>query len=268
MCAALLGCAAEPIAHMLGEREANQMVELLAENGIDAQKLTADNGRTVSYTIAVGGSRRLQAISLLNRYEMPRRADMGYTEVFKEGGLIPTAGEEKAKQLAALEGEIEKQLRLVNGILDVQVQLVQPEENALRTAQDVRSPVTASVTIKYLPASDHTKPLTEQQVQAVVAAGVERLTADNVVVVMTPTGTVAGRDTERPGNQARSVNDKNMKLALVLVVIVIGALLLALIGVFLRMQTVAGRFARLQAEIAKARRRPPAIEGMPPPPAS
>ena len=53
------------------------------------------------------------------------------TKRFLKAGLIPTSGEERAKFLAALEGEIEKQLKLIDGILDVQVQIVLPEESAL-----------------------------------------------------------------------------------------------------------------------------------------
>src|SRR4051812_33004652 len=130
-----------------------------------------DTGRTVSYSISVPGKARLEAIKVLNQNEMPRRKDMGYIDVFKDSGLIPTAAEERAKGLAAIEGEIERQLKLVDGILDVQVNLVLPEETALRTAQDVRSPTTASVTIKYLSGQGGAKPLSEPQVQAVVAAG-------------------------------------------------------------------------------------------------
>ena len=107
-----VACGSETIVHNLEEREANKIIELLAENEISTTKTMIDTGRTVAFTITVPSKSRIDAIRLLNRHEMPRRADMGYTEVFKDSGLIPTAGEEKAKQMAALEGEIEKQLRL------------------------------------------------------------------------------------------------------------------------------------------------------------
>ena len=102
----------ETVVHNLDEREANKISELLAESEISATKGVVDNGRTVSYTISVPAKSKVDAIRLLNRNEMPRRPDMGYTEVFKDSGLIPTAAEEHAKQMAAVEGEIEKQLKL------------------------------------------------------------------------------------------------------------------------------------------------------------
>jgi type III secretion system YscJ/HrcJ family lipoprotein len=264
----LAACGSEVVVHNLGEREANKIIELLAENEVSTQKTMLDTGRSVSYSISVPTKSRIEAIRLLNRFEIPRRADSGYSEVFKDGGLIPTAGEEKAKQLSALEGEIEKQLRLVDGILDVQVQLVQPEESALRTAQDVRSPVTASVTIKYHPGAGGAKPLSEPQVQAVVAAGVERLTPDNVVVVMTPTGPMSNKNLDRAdadahGGSLSGVKEKNLRLALVVFVGVVVALSLVLMATQMRLRTVRGRFERLQNEIAKARRKPNGDSGPP-----
>lgn len=255
------GCGVDAVVHNLEEREANKVVEVLADADIVAQKVTVDNGRTVSFTINVPNKNRIEAIKTLNRNQMPRRPDSGYQEVFKEGGLIPTAGEERAKQLAAIEGEIEKQLKLVDGILDSQVQLVLPEESALRTAQDVRSPTTASVTIKYAPGPGGAKPLSEPQVQAIVAAGVERLTPDNVVVVMTP-ATGFGRGSERGGDYGRDtgglhgLSGKQVNMVFVGMVAIVILLCVFLIGSQVALRTVRSRLTRLQNEIAKARRKP------------
>jgi type III secretion system YscJ/HrcJ family lipoprotein len=254
-------CGVETVVHNLDEREANKITELLAESEISATKGVVDTGRSVSYSISVPAKSKVDAIRLLNRNEMPRRPDMGYTEVFKDSGLIPTAAEERAKQMAAIEGEIEKQLKLISGILDVQVQLVIPEESSLRTAQDVRSPTTASVTIKYLPASGGAKPLSEPQVQAVVAAGVERLTPDNVVVVMTPASAVgradrSDSDVRSTGGGIRGLSARQTNMAAIALVILILALCLALAFAQIRLRTVRGRLLRLQGEIARARRKP------------
>jgi type III secretion system YscJ/HrcJ family lipoprotein len=260
----LQACGVETIVHGLEEREANQITELLAESEISTTKAAVDTGRSISYTISVPAKNKVDAIRLLNRNEMPRRADMGYTEVFKDSGLIPTAAEERAKQMAAIEGEIEKQLKLISGILDVQVQLVIPEETALRTAQDVRSPTTASVTIKYLPASGGSKPLSETQVQNIVAAGVERLTPENVVVIMSPAAPL-GRsdrmmDPDRGGASGGAslagMSARQTKMAAIALVAVIFLLCLVLAMAQIRLRTVRGRLLRLQGEIARARRKP------------
>lgn len=264
----LAGCGVDAVVHGIDEREANKVVEILADADIIAQKFAVDSGRSVSFTINVPNKNRIEAIKTLNRNQMPRRPDSGYQEVFKEGGLIPTAGEERAKQLAAIEGEIEKQLKLVDGILDSQVQLVLPEESALRTAQDVRSPTTASVTIKYAPGPGGAKPLSEPQVQAIVAAGVERLTPDNVVVVMTPAmGFGRGGDHADFGHDAgglHGLSGKQVNMVFVGMVAIVILLCVFLIGSQVALRTVRSRLTRLQNEIAKARRKP---EGAALPPA-
>ena len=258
---AATACGAETVVHNLDEREANKIIELLAEREIAASKGVIDTGRTINYSIVVPRKSRIDAIKLLNRHEMPRRSDMGYLEVFKESGLIPTSAEEKAKQMAALEGEIEKQLRLVDGILDVQVQLVLPEESALRTMQEARAPTTASVTIKYMPGAGGAKPLSEPQVQAVVAAGVERLTPDSVVVIMTPSGPMVrggarGDPGEALGAAIAGLPARTARIIALSGVGVIVLLCLVLAYSQISLRTVRGRLMRLQAEIARARRRP------------
>lgn len=276
---ASVACGSETVVHNIDEREANKVIELLAENEIAATKGMVDTGRVVNFSITVPSKNRVDAIKLLNRHEMPRRADSGYIEIFKDSGLIPTSAEEKAKTLAALEGEIEKQLRLVDGILDVQVNLVQPEESALRTISEARSPTTASVTIKYLPASGGAKPLSEPQVQAIVAAGVERLTPDNVVVVMTPAGLLSRGERAEMAEAARGgsampmgpamggVSAKNIRMIILGLFGVVVALALILIINQMRLRTARNRLLRLQNEIARARRKPSEVSsaGGPPP---
>ena len=251
-------CAVETIVHGLDEREANQIIEIFADHEISTTKGMLDNGRVVSYTLAVPAKSRIDAIKLLNKYELPRRHDKGYNEIFQAGGLIPTSGEEKAKKLAAIEGEIERQLKLIEGILDVQVQLVMPDESALQTTQETSTITTASVTIKYLPGPAASKPLSETQVQAIVAAGVEKLTPDNVVVVMTPVGglnraSLAQSEVYATGLKKLSSGRLNtLVAALVFLLLLLG---MGVVFLQLRFQTVRSRLGRLQTEITKAKRR-------------
>jgi type III secretion protein J len=248
-----VGCGNETVVHDIDEREANRIIETLADNQISANKLMRDTGRNVFYGISVPAGKKLDAIRVLNQNELPRRKDMGYTEVFKESGLIPTSAEERAKEMAALEGEIERQLKLIDGVLDAQVQIVRPEESALRTTGEAMPTTTASVTIRYLPGDNGAKPLSEPQIRSVVAAGVERLTPDNVVVLMTPvrsahSGTVRGPSTTLSPKQVTA-----MAYAAAGVILLMG---LGLIFSQMRLRVVRGRLVRLQNEIAKARRKP------------
>ncbi len=259
----LVACGSDIIVHRVDEREANRIIETLATEHIVSHKGMVDTGREVYFTIRVAANKRLQAIRVLNNNELPRRKDMGYNEIFgvDSGGLIPTSGEERAKQMAALEGEIQRQLKLINGILDVQAQIVSPEESALRTSQEQRPPTTASITIKYMPGAGGSKPLSEPQVQAIVAAGVEKLTPDRVVVVMTPAGgpsKIKSAASSRSGRWGgiKGVTQKQFNMIGMAVALVTLLLALGLVYAQLRLRSVRGRLMRLQTEIARARRKP------------
>jgi type III secretion protein J len=256
----MAGCASETIVHDIEEREANTIIELLSDNHINATKGTRDTGRVVLYSIAVPATKRVQAIKVLNKYDLPRRQDKGYTEVFGEAGLIPSATEEHAKALAALEGEIERQLKLVEGVLDAQVQIVMPDDNALRTTEAMVPATTASVILNYLAVDEDRRPISEQEVKDLVAAGVEKLTPENVVVVMRPTGVVARAIKKAedctPVNQG--ICSLTRQSRTILYAIVIGFILLlalAFVATQARLRVVRGRLVRLQEEIARARHR-------------
>jgi type III secretion protein J len=241
----LAGCGTEIVVSKIDERQANRIIEVLAKENVDAIKGSVDTGREVYFTIAVPRGQRIEAYKTLNRFELPTPADKGYEGVFGESGLIPTTAEERAKFLQSLEGEIQKQLKLIEGILDAEVQIVVPEKDALQTTQEQRPDTTASVTIKYAPAANNAKPLSEPQVAAIVAAGVEGLTPDRVVVVMTQ-----GRLVDRGAAPAEVAKGG------IVVLSVVALLCLALIYMQIRLRGVRGRLLRLQTEIAKARRRP------------
>ncbi len=261
----LVACGTETIGHKVDEREANRIIEVLADNNVTAAKMMRDTGREVYFLISVPAKQRLEAIRVLNQNELPRRADRGYGEVFSEGGLIPTSSEERAKELSALEGEIERQLKLIDGVLDVQVQIVVPEESALRTTQEQQPTTTASATVKYLPGEGGSKPLSELQVRSVVAAGVEKLTPDNVVVLMTPAtgaGTLRGGGrsaAEMRGTGLKRLTTKQLNMIFAAVLGLVLLLSLGLVFSQMRLRSVRGRLLRLHNEIAMARRRTPEV---------
>jgi len=256
-------CGTKTVVHDLGEKEANSIVVLLAGNEIHASKIKIDDGRNVSYNINVSDGDSLEAMRLLAEHDHPWRTIKGYSEVFGEGGLIPTAAEEKAKKLSAIEGEIERQLRLIAGVLDVEVNIVMPEEDALRTAEEEETPTTASVTLRYLPGKEHAKPITEASVQKLVAAAVEKLKPDRVVVHFAEQGDASGKvvaAAECPpasgkGGVLSRLSARGQTVALAAVIGLVLLLGLGLVFGQIRLRMVRGRLVRLQEEIAKARRR-------------
>lgn len=250
------GCAAETVVHGLNEKEANQIIEVLADNDITSNKLVNNTGREILYDVAVPAADKLAAIRVLNKHELPRRRDKGYQEVFAGTGIIPTSAEEKAKKLAALEGEIERQIKLIDGILDVQVQIVMPDESALRTTREQEPPTTAGVTVRYLPRPGGARPVTEPQIQALVAAGVEKLLPENVTVIIPQPPSDVPEATAAKKAKGPLLADKRTLMIFAAAVVVVALLGLGLILSQIQLRRVRGRLIRLQSEIAKAKRKP------------
>lgn len=250
-------CGSDTIAHELTEKEANTIIEVLFEEGITARTTLIDTGRAKSYNVSVPAAKRIDAIKILNEHELPRRKDKGYEDIFGQGGLIPTAEQERAKSLAALEGEIERQLKLFEGVLDAQVQLVVPRDETLRTTNDQVPPTTAAVTIKYLPGAGGAKPLAEPQIKALVAAGVEKLTSDRVEVVMAPAGAAGPPPTPSSCPKGKvCIVQKSFTISLAGGLALLVLLSLGIVYGQVRLRTVRGKLIKLQTEIARARKKP------------
>jgi type III secretion system YscJ/HrcJ family lipoprotein len=187
----LIACAKTEVVHELEEKEANEIVVLLdsAEPPIAAQKLpdvAAQGNKGPRFMIVVPGAEANRAWKILTQNNLPRRKDQGLTEVFSQGGLVPTQSEEKAKWLNAIQGDLARTLKSIDGILDARVHIVMPEDSVLRVKEEDRAIATASVWYKYAPRDKKApKPLTDQEVAELVANSVEKLKPENVKVIAT-----------------------------------------------------------------------------------
>lgn len=195
----LCGCLSSELQTGLTEAEAQEIIVLLKQNGLEAYPVRAaeggaDHNAAPAWTIRVkGGDRNLVAAwQVLQENGLPRQRVKGLEEVFSSTGMIPTAGEEKARLLLALSGEISRMLKAVAGIVDARVQVVLPENSPLLDRSQW-SPTTASVLVKYRGSSP---PLSDDEVRRLVARGVEGLQPENVAVVYKKVASVpaAARD--------------------------------------------------------------------------
>jgi type III secretion protein J len=197
---AATGCAKQEILHDLDERDANEIVVVLdqANPPVAAQKLPGGEGgsganKGARFIIAVPAADANRAWKLLNDADLPRRKDPGYAEVFSQSGLIPTSSEEKAKTMQAITGELSRTLKSIDGVLDARVHVVMPEDSVLRTKEEDRADTTASVWYKYVPRGKNAqKPLTDQEIQDLVANSIEKLKPERVKVIATPSIAAVG----------------------------------------------------------------------------
>lgn len=184
--AALLPACSVEIQHQLSEKEANEILVVLERRGIATRKVREEGGREPTWAIAVPKANAAAAAMLLKENELPRPRAPGF-EIFNRGSLIPTATEERAMFLQALSGELARTLSSVDGVLDARVHVNIPQIDDL-SDRSVRPEPTASVLLKYRVSDPANKvaPISEEQVQAIVARAVQDLKPAAVSVVMTP----------------------------------------------------------------------------------
>jgi type III secretion protein J len=179
----LSACVTHSLQTGLSEQDAQEVVVLLNEKGIEAfatKGVSEKKGEEKWDVMIRGGDQNLaRAWRVLEENGLPRQKDKGLEEVFANSGMIPTATEEKARLLLGVSGEISKALRSVAGVVDAHVLVVMPDASPLLDKSE-RTPPTASVLLKY---RGHDLPLAEDDVKKLVARAVEGLQPENVAVV-------------------------------------------------------------------------------------
>jgi type III secretion protein J len=180
----LCGCLSRDLQSGLTEHEAQEIVVVLKQNGLEAypvRETAREHDAAPAWTVRVkgGGRNLLVAWQVMQENGLPRQKVKGLEEVFSSKGMIPTASEEKARMLLALSGELTRTIKSVTGVVDARVQVVLPENSPLLDKSQW-SPPTASVLVKH---QGSAPPLTEHEIRSLVARGVEGLQPENVAVV-------------------------------------------------------------------------------------
>lgn len=181
----MAGCNKVELYQNLTEEETNEMLVLLAENGIKANKKRVVVQNEVSYSLDVREIDIAKARSLLLQHHLPRRKELGLTGVYKEKGLIPTPDEQKARYLLALKGEIINSLERIPQIVDADVVLNVPTKDEFADAerQKLLRP-TASAVIRVKPEASGLESITEPKIQQFVANSVEGMNPRDVTVII------------------------------------------------------------------------------------
>lgn len=139
----LTGCDKKIELHRgLSEREANEVIVLLARNSLLAEKGIEKEG----YSISVKNDDLANALKILKEDDYPkkRRATLGDT--FKKEGIVSSTMEERIRYVYALSQAMEETLEKIDGVILTRVQIVLPERLAPGTSWQ---PASASVFIKH-----------------------------------------------------------------------------------------------------------------------
>ena len=139
----LAGCDKEAMLHSsLEERQANLVMAALMDAGIDCRKEPGEEG---TWNVLCAGAKFAEAVNLLERQGLPRRAHQGVGEVFKKTGMISSPSEERIRFMDALAQDLAKTISMIDGVVDARVHVVLPENDPF--ARNVQ-PSSAAVAIR------------------------------------------------------------------------------------------------------------------------
>jgi type III secretion protein J len=173
----LSGCGMQELYARLDERQANEMVAVLRNAGLDAQK----QPREGSFAVTTKPEHFSRAIALLHAGGYPRDSFDSMGRVFKKEGFVSSPLEERARLVHATSQEIANTIAQIDGVVVARVHLALPEKDPL---VDKPRPAAASVFIKHRAGKDLSASV--GQIKALVVNGIEGLPYDNVTVALFP----------------------------------------------------------------------------------
>lgn len=160
--------------HDLEERTANEVVVVLAHHDVVARKRPTSDNR---WDVVVPSTQLQRALAVLASRGLPRReADLDALLV-EGGGLVPSAEDERARRLRALESDVEATFLAMDGIVDARVHAVVADER-----RDQRGG--ASVLLVYRTGAS---PPNDEAVRAIVSGAIDGVAADDVAIVRSET---------------------------------------------------------------------------------
>ena len=185
---ATTACKKVELYHDLTEADANDMLVILQQNDIGAEKVKEVRQNEVYWTVQVDPKKLSVARALLVEHNLPRKRELGLSGVYKEKGLIPTPDEQKARFLLALKGEIINSLTRIPEVVEADVVLNVPSSDEFAAPGAKEKRPTASVVIMARPSQTGVESFTEAKIQQFVANSVENLNPRDVSVIITYVG--------------------------------------------------------------------------------
>lgn len=158
----------------LTEIQANEMVAVLKNSGIDANKTVLDEGK---WSIAAPDDDFSRAVQILraNGYPRDRFDTMG--ELFKKEGFVSSALEERARLNFGQTQELSNTISHIDGVVYARVHLATPAPDPL---SETPKPASASVLIEHRPGVDLRPEV--GKIKALIVNAIEGLSYDRVSV--------------------------------------------------------------------------------------
>lgn len=179
------------IVNGIEEKEANEIIVLLSNKGIDAEKVENKQGsgggggggqKSALWDISVKNEETTSAMSILNNAGFPRPKSQNLLNIFKDSSLVPTDLGEKIRYQAGLASQISSTIRNIDGILNADVLLSIPDPDPLNPNAPKKD-ITASVYVKHSGVLDDPNSGLATKIKNLVASSVSGLKTENVTLV-------------------------------------------------------------------------------------
>jgi type III secretion system YscJ/HrcJ family lipoprotein len=178
------GCNQITVAHMQPEVGANELVFILQERGIEAEKIRDEESRDLVFNINVPAGRSTEALRILQEFNLPRLDYPDTAKIFQESGMIPTSEHERAKREVGMAGDLANALRDIPGIIKAHVVVSIPREDPLRDLTEERPRPKAAVVIMYIPDAEGRPPMTQPEVQRFAQGRLPEVRATEIEVLL------------------------------------------------------------------------------------
>lgn len=174
------------------EAQAIKILYLLGKEGVPAEKLRNKEARDLRFDVMVAKDDEVKAYGLMMKYNLPESKKDGTGELFKEGGLVPTAEQQRAKREVGIKGDIENAMRRIPRVVDAVAAVTIPDDNPLRDVNEAKPKPKAAVLITFLPDEKGAPPTTIEEVQHYVQATLPELRSTEVSVQLIPQNDAVG----------------------------------------------------------------------------
>lgn len=186
----LSGCEVnQVIVNNVPERDANEIIVFLSNRGIPAEKIPAPSAGAGAETtanlwnIAVETGQMTQAMTLLSQNGLPRYQGTSLLELFAKQGLMSSEKEETIRYQAGLAQQVANMIRMIDGVIDAQVQISFPPEETFTVAEKQPKKITASVYVKHQGILDDPNSHLITKIKRLVSGSVTGLDMNDVTLV-------------------------------------------------------------------------------------
>lgn len=160
----------------LEESQANGVIAALADGGLEAEKVSGDEG---TWDVMIGQKSFAQAANLCEQRGLPKRRYQGVGEVFKKTGMISSPTEERIRFMDAVAQDLSQTISMIDGVVNARVHVVLPANDPF--AKNVL-PSSAAVAIQERWDADLTESI--PQIKSLVKNAIEGLAYEKITVTV------------------------------------------------------------------------------------